>query len=354
MGFDFKYRDDTKQNINLSEYAFYIMSCDVAAFTNKRNGNNIIGSGFLNRIFQNFYTEANATIGLLLKRKKEEFEEIIRPLNCDGKEELIREYMKRYERQLPKECYLKGRHFNFRMQKETKRILSECVGDTQKYYTSARDSSACNVGKYLKAVFEEYALLPYFKREEVYFKEEIQIISDAIESSRMITYTYRNANYSMHPYRVELDEWSSYHYLIGVTEKGKLLNCRISYMEHIKKAASAPRFSTEEKKTMNNLIIESGVQFVMDKAIDIKVKLTEHGKKMYERMVFLRPQFISAAEAYEADGEKYYIYQFHCCKAQAEFYFFKIGADAVILEPQQLREEFRKKYQKALHVYDLQ
>ena len=45
------------------------------------------------------------------------------------------------------------------------------------------------------------------------------------------------------------------------------------------------------------------------------------------------------------------IYVFFCTKDQLEFFFFKFGKDAVILEPKSLAEEFKIKYEDAAKAY---
>ncbi len=317
MAFIINNSNDTpyiKQNINLSDYAFYILSCDYSAFTNEQCPLNKIPSGFLNAIFQNYYNEAVAT------SSPSQFASI------------------------------KGIHFNFRLQKETQQILENEyeIGCADKYYrSSSKSDSVPSVGKYLKAIFEEYSRLPYYQREKIYFKKTYRTISDAIQLSRKITYTYRGTFYELSPYEIALDEWSSYNYVLGFTSDNTAINCRLSYMENIKLSPQKINISKEHKKELSELLISNGVQFLHGKNIEIKVMLTQAGKDNYDHMVFMRPQYHELTRLDNGD----YIYTFNCTERQAEYYFLKFGADAVILEPENLRKKFADKYMDACKKY---
>jgi predicted DNA-binding transcriptional regulator YafY len=57
----------------------------------------------------------------------------------------------------------------------------------------------------------------------------------------------------------------------------------------------------------------------------------------------LRPQLVELCEGNE--------FVFKCTEAQAEFYFFKFGKDAEILEPEELRNKLANMYDEALRMY---
>ena len=50
-------------------------------------------------------------------------------------------------------------------------------------------------------------------------------------------------------------------------------------------------------------------------------------------------------------SKPFYRDTFKCTEQQAEYYFFKFGADAIIEEPISLRKQFEDKYKLAISKY---
>ena len=60
---------------------------------------------------------------------------------------------------------------------------------------------------------------------------------------------------------------------------------------------------------------------------------------MYDTITHLRPPFNECV----SNGDCW-ILTFSCTQMQADYYFFKFGAEAEVLTPTSLRNDFRKKY----------
>ena len=71
------------------------------------------------------------------------------------------------------------------------------------------------------------------------------------------------------------------------------------------------------------------------------------GKRMFDRMIFMRPRPKDITPV-----ENGFIYTFDCTQRQADYYFFRFGVDAEILEPQDLREKFATKHKCAADLYN--
>lgn len=80
--------------------------------------------------------------------------------------------------------------------------------------------------------------------------------------------------------------------------------------------------------------------------IDIKVKFTIKGLESLKRQTYMRPTY------YEIDKENRHIYTFHYSKVQIINYLFKFGWDAEVLEPEDLRNEVKTRYKRALLSYE--
>ncbi len=132
-----------------------------------------------------------------------------------------------------------------------------------KYYFkgSSSKSGTPSVGKYLKAVFEEYARQPYFEREKIYFKEEYTKVKTAIELKNIISFKYRDKEYKLAPYEVTLDEWSSYNYVVGFTGENELRDFRLSYMEDIEISYCKGNFTETQRKKAKKELIDKEFNF---------------------------------------------------------------------------------------------
>lgn len=67
---------------------------------------------------------------------------------------------------------------------------------------------------------------------------------------------------------------------------------------------------------------------------------------MYKRILHLRPEYLSKEEL--EDGV---CLEFFCTKEQINYYFLKFGAEAKIIEPIEMVQEFADIYKKANEMY---
>lgn len=307
--------DDRKQYLNLSDNAFYILNCDASAFAGKKVSSSRVENGFLNRIFLNFLEDNEKMTALLENRA----------------------------------IYQKGKQFNFRLRNEAEKKICSIESDkTGKIYQKfiGTDPNYFSRSKFLKAVFEKYAVLPYYERERVYFRKEFRLLQLYCEVSQKIEFDYRRADGNRHirllPYDIRLDEWSSYNYLIGITENNKIINCRLSFIGNLQETSG--EFPVLDRQAIENRIMTNGVQFLSGTPETIIVRLTPKGQNMYSTMIYLRPHYT------ECDPETG-IYQFFCTSTQASYYFFKFGQDAEMIQPVRLREQFLENYHKSAENY---
>jgi hypothetical protein len=207
------------------------------------------------------------------------------------------------------------------------------------------------IGIYLKALVEEYALLPYYKREEIFFKDRVDDINDCIEAGYSLKISYRGNNLIVIPYKIEQDKWSSFNYLLAATKDNGILtpyNARIAFIEKLDKVRKKePPLTKQEKGHLEKDKKKKGIQFIRDETGIIKVLLTKVGQNMYKHMLFLRPNFtdIKKTDTNEA------IYSFNCTERQIEYYFVKFGKEAIVLEPVELRDRIYKIYEDAVESY---
>lgn len=339
--------------INLSPFAYSIIQSDLSSFS--QDTKNL--ATLINRIFENYQESAQANIAKRLDDERAFLQEPDLDANPDRNIELSNETIKKIllkrEKILLSEKvnYEKGNSFRIYLQNSNADLLSSQFSN-KKYYAKPRD--------YLKQVIEEYASKPYWEREKIFFsKGYIKQINDAISSKRRLKIVTGNREFFVFPYTITQDPMFMYNYLIGYSSpllnapKSMMTACsfRISAISELKTLPAAYKASLtkeEEAKLKKNLSTHN-IQFMLDDVLEIKVKFTPQGERMYRRNLYLKPnEFISSKiNPNKSDS----IYVFYCTETQAEYYFFKFGADAVILSPASLRNKILQKHESALAAY---
>lgn len=362
MGFWFDdFSTEWKQHINLSESAWIVIEEDIKNFYSTEKEESF--SGFLNTIFKNFYQFAGASISLRLQEKEDELVKLysskeFAKIDSDLITTIIDKQLTAYEEELKttSKKHSLGHGEKFRINKENLDLLRESQED--EYYDGT-------VGKYLKALFEEYAEKPVHIREQIFFKDTIDSIKTAIANQKKIKIvlndkvsvkgdiTY-NRKFYVSPYKIEQDSTKTYNYLIGFgrnVDKEDDIDApccfRVSRIKKINiQMSMGGKISKEKAKELDELILERTVMFMSSDPIDIEIRFTDKGLESFRRQLYMRPRI------YTIDKNDKHVYTFRCTEIQAINYFFKFGWDANIVKPIELREKIKDRYLKALKTYD--
>lgn len=75
---------------------------------------------------------------------------------------------------------------------------------------------------------------------------------------------------------------------------------------------------------------------------NVKIKITEEGQKLFERVILNRPKVL------EKDGDIWFL---KCTNRLAKIYFLQFLSNVEILEPPDLREWFKKELEKSIVNY---
>lgn len=330
--------ESSKQHLNLSEYAMRVVNNDMFAFGEEKL------SAFINRVFGFYYPVANASVS----RRVNEFADALEHtfavkyarMDEEVKRRVVEILTKKEADELMEKAAVseKGQSFKFWLNSENFEYLTERSSECgeEKYYDRR--------GLYIKAVMEEYALLPFHERELVYYTPYVESIKEAIkENKRLRVVTDKDKVLSIYPYRIFQDPLATTSYLIGYSKRydfeddeKKECSLKISQLKSVRVERSKSGFLKDaEKKSIEKNLNSKGVQFMTGREETVKVRLSEAGEYKYKRLVHLRPSFE------KREGS---VFTFNTTLAQAEFYFFKFGCDAEILEPEELRDKFRKMY----------
>lgn len=213
-------------------------------------------------------------------------------------------------------------------------------GDPGYYYGN-------NMSRYMKAVIEEYATLPFVERERIYYKENIDALMKGCLCKIKVTSSgsSRNGAIEFKPYFVEPDEKGLYNYIAGYKhENGKWkidsIKLRSIKDDDITTYAEFARTKRSEE-TLRKAIDEYQIEYLSSfekstKKVPIIVEFTEKGEEMYkQRILHMRPLYT------ERDGR---VYTFECSEYQAENYFFRLGKEVKIISPVSLAKKMQKKF----------
>ena len=360
---------DKRQRVNLSSHALEIIKEDIFNFCDE-NGKESF-SGFLNRIFKNFYAEAKSTIDYRINEKQEFLEKKYSSSEYDNydeetKEIIIDEFIELYTSELLdlSKSYDNGSSESFRINKENISILRD-ENVSAEYYDGA-------LGKYLKALFEEYSnKLPY-EREQIFFADEYKAINQAIKDEVKIKITLLSkgkdllpSRFEVEPYQIIHNKSKTYNYLIGFAKRIPQPGTELSEAEkNTTKEDSIKCFRLSNIATVtlyskrngayiskNDILLfkekmkDTDIEYLSGKTSEIIIKLSSLGIKLYNSIRYQRPQYLKI----DSNGKS--IYYFNCTERQILNYFLKFGKDAYIIEPLELREKFKEFYEKSLDQY---
>ena len=201
------------------------------------------------------------------------------------------------------------------------------------------------LSNYFRNMFASYSLLPQDKRETIIFKQNFDLINEAIENDRKIYFTTEknDAPHIASPYMIANSKEELFNYLL-CKYNNYPYSFRMGRIRQIK-VLNESRDLTQPIIDVFNRMAKYGPQYsyeVKKPHVPIKVKLTERGQNMYKMMYLHRPQY----EKVEGD-----IFYFDCSRQQAFQYFSRLGANAIVLEPADLRDDLLRFFQNASRRY---
>ena len=178
---------------------------------------------------------------------------------------------------------------------------------------------------YLRTMIEEYARLPYKKRERIYFSKKYEIIETAIQTGKQLLVTISDGRqFHVLPYSIMEDPLETTAYLTGFSYEmsadkttKKPCSFRIATLKNnLRIEQSKNVFLTlADKSLLEEKINQNGVQFLLSDNVTVKLKLTKQGIHDFNHQLTLRPTPIDITND---------IYTFQCSLLQAKFYFFKV------------------------------
>ncbi len=363
------------QSIPLSPTAYSVIVRDKSIFETSLfpNGGSVSMSSFLTRIFDSAYRAS-------LKYKSEEYNGIpllnafvqwqIEEID-DSLDDKSKEIIKNYLISKLSAKYKKTKTENaVRVRLSICRDLYDTLSCDDLCYENKVYSSTLR--RFLKAVYEDYALLSDSERERLIFADNIIKINEVIKQNgnRYDNFIYAYSSmYSREkcrirliPYRIVSDEYKMYNYLICLSDEksaGKEFKADSYRISRLSGLSIAEKLSQKEYssvteyerlkedhiKSVKHLL--SDPRFGSDESDISKVYLTEKGVEMFGKILYQRP-ILKGNEKPKPNA----VNEFISPPIQVKYYFNKFGKDGVILSPSDSFEEMRKLYVEGAEAYN--
>ena len=220
-------------------------------------------------------------------------------------------------------------------------------------------------------VIAEYCKMSLIERERIFYKRLISDLNDEIELKYLLKLKKNDGkdgkrNSFFLPYKIKKSDDVHKNYITGFalskTNAGYIydktlcvpINRIFSYqrIERIRpekdisfKKDSGIQSYADMKDYIEERFRTDGVLYLSDILRDVTVRLTDNGKEFFLSRTQHRP-------VYEFDKNDDHLVRCRATQLQTFMYFFKFGGDAEILEPEDYRGFFEKKYKEAYLVYN--
>lgn len=365
------------QSIPLSPSAYSVIIKDKSIFETSLSPNGSVSmSSFLTSIFDSAYIASlkyksddnykYIGIPLLNAFVKWQIEEIDDSLD-DKSKEIIKSYLisklsAKYEKTKTENAV--------RVRLSICRDLYDTLSSDDLYYENKVYSSTLR--RFLKAVYEDYALLSDCERERLIFADNIIKINEVIKQNGSRYYSFIYAYSNMYrrekrrirliPYRIVSDEYKMYNYLVCLSDEksaGKEFKADSYRISRLSGLSIAEKLSQKEYssvteyerlkeghvKSVKHLL--SDPRFGSDESDISKVYLTEKGVEMFGKILYQRP-ILKGNEKPKPNA----VNEFISPPIQVKYYFNKFGKDGVILSPSDSFEEMRTLYVEGAEAYN--
>lgn len=222
----------------------------------------------------------------------------------------------------------------------TKKIQFNLTKENEEnFYEIFREKDVSTEAELMRDIFFTYINNLRSKREEILFFESFIKIRKAIEQNKKISIKYRGITRRISPYFIGTYSKENRNYLFCWCEKNEdYRNYRVSDIESIYILEQELELVDEEY--IKN-IKENFDPFLSFGKI-VKVRIREEGKELLERAVHNRPRILEINED---------IYTFECNEKLAKIYFAQFYDSVEILEPESLREDFKRTIKKIEEIY---
>ena len=242
--------------------------------------------------------------------------------------------------------------------KSPMRLSLKPTNETEGLIISIMDSLGSNdyTSQYFCRMLMKYCEKPFSSRERILFSEKYKKLIESCKNQRVISFSTIWNKQKLHtviPYCMTVGEEEMFNYLLccEIDEQGnqRAQAYRLNRIDKINYSGKPILIDSNIEKYLE-MMLKYGPQYAINDDEETCVKLSEYGRKSFNRIYYGRPKY----ERIEKDGD-YYNYYFKGSKDQIFFYFRRFGCnEAEIISPLSLRERMKQFHIKSLETYNQQ
>lgn len=200
-----------------------------------------------------------------------------------------------------------------------------------------------SLSEYFRTMFASYAALPQDKRELIVFKPQYDALIRAIKEKKRVFITTRNSynrKIDCMPYDIVNSKEELHCYVL--TAKKSCNSIRLSRIASVTQLAIDVQFTRNQVEIFEKMKTY-GPQFIYGSAEEeVLVELTAKGIEKFKKIYVHRPIPVRIENNF---------YYFNCSRTQIIQYFVRLGSDAKIIYPQNVRDEVYNFHRRSLECY---
>ncbi len=306
-----------KIKVTLSTNTYDILIADCELFEFHKEDYSLNKNKFLIQLILNYYEEfSNSELNLVENVNNILFE------NNINKSDLSYELINLFN-SINKDNNYKSTTISFKPTKSSIDIFN---------YIENKIITNNTISSFYRSLFESYCSLPRNIREQIIFRDSVNVINRAIKKNKRIFFTTNNSKtvneVSVYSLCSSKDELFNY---VVCLENNQRKCFRLSRLNGVK-LLSVDSESFDNHKDLLDKQIKYAPQYVISDQDNelIKIKLTKTGQKLFRKIYLFRPPCIDKEED---------IYTFDCSYTHILFYFARFGKDAIIISPLSLKRK---------------
>ena len=296
---------------------------------------------YCTRIFLKYYEQALASISIRVNEKRNILLKNAKNLGLSSNDikVFIDELLNQYKADLEKRKEYDSTEILVTKQMDIRGNILDIITSIDSLGYDSLENPNPTPTKYFFAVINEYANLPLVKREQIFYKDEINAFRNAIRDERWCKFKLKGHKsfLTFSPYKISLGTNNQYTYIIGNLDNDKKISYRISSIDFLTFSIleSKCKRTKAEKEAFDKEIKTKSIEFISSDIIEAKVKLDNNGMKIFKKISTNRPNF-------KKDKFPNNVVTFEASLTQIQFYLKYLGDTYQILEPKELKDSIKE------------
>ncbi len=323
---------DDKIKITVPKSLLQLLKKDCEEFDVKKANGTINFNAYINTLVVNFYEEFSASEEELHGEIRKALAVVPQYYGEKAFGEIVKLFSKRFSQN---ENKAESTTFAFKPTKQSEKAV---------IFIEHILLNSESISSFYRRMFLEYSRKTKNEREKILFKENYLLLKKAVDKQTAICLTLKNGDVikegSAYHIGSSKDELFNYVLLCDGKKNVTLRLSRIFSVSLLSAKANIPAVNAE----LFDRQIACAIQypFYSTDREPIKVRLTEKGKTLFNKIYLYRPTPVSV------NGD---IYTFDCSANQLLYYFERFGEAALIISPKRLGVFMRNYYHFALKKY---